>query len=168
MQNIKQIYLAGGCFWGIEAFMQRINGVLDAESGYANGNTLNPSYQDVCQGSGHAEVVKVTYDAAQISLAKLLDYYFKVIDPVSINQQGNDKGVQYRTGIYYVDPTDEPIIAAALSALQQNYAKPLAVEQQMLEHYFPAEEYHQDYLDKNPNGYCHIDIQLMNEILRNQ
>lgn len=164
----KEIYLAGGCFWGTEAFMQRINGVIDAESGYANGNSLNPTYQEVCKGSGHAEVVKVTYDPAQISLAKLLNYYFQVIDPISINQQGEDKGIQYRTGIYYVDPQDSPVITEALADLQKQYTQPLAVENEMLEHYFPAEEYHQDYLDKNPNGYCHIDIQLMNEILNNQ
>lgn len=168
MGNIKQIYLAGGCFWGTEAFMQRINGVIDAESGYANGNSVNPSYQEVCNGSGHAEVVKVVYDADHISLAKLLDYYFKVIDPISINQQGADKGIQYRTGIYYVDPQDVPIIRQALAELQKHYLQPLAVENQPLEHYFPAEDYHQDYLDKNPNGYCHIDIQLMNEILQDQ
>ncbi|OOR98252.1 peptide-methionine (S)-S-oxide reductase [Haemophilus paracuniculus] len=164
----KEIYLAGGCFWGVEAFMQRIRGVIDAQSGYANGNTLNPTYQEVCKGSGHAEVVKVTYNPAQISLAKLLDYYFKVIDPVSINQQGEDKGIQYRTGIYYVDPQDEPTIRTALVELQKGYNQPLAVENEPLEQYFPAEEYHQDYLDKNPTGYCHIDIQLMNEILANQ
>ena len=164
----KEIYLAGGCFWGTEAFMQRINGVIDAESGYANGNSLNPTYQEVCKGSGHAEVVKVTYDPAQISLAKLLNYYFQVIDPISINQQGEDKGIQYRTGIYYVDPQDSPVITEALADLQKQYTQPLAVENEMLEHYFPAEEYHQDYLDKNPNGYCHIDIQLMNKILKNQ
>lgn len=164
----KEIYLAGGCFWGTEAFMQRINGVIDAESGYANGSTLNPTYRDVCNGSGHAEVVKVTYDSAQISLEKLLDYYFKVIDPISVNQQGADKGIQYRTGIYYVNPQDLPIIEKALNDLQNQYAEPLAVEKLPLEHYFPAEEYHQDYLDKNPNGYCHIDIQLMNEILGSQ
>ncbi|MDO4699025.1 MAG: peptide-methionine (S)-S-oxide reductase MsrA, partial [Pasteurellaceae bacterium] len=161
----KEIYLAGGCFWGTEAFMQRIKGVIDAESGYANGGTLNPTYRDVCNGSGHAEVVKVTYNAEQISLEKLLDYYFKVIDPVSVNQQGADKGIQYRTGIYYVDPQDLPVIETALNDLQTQYTEPLAVEKLPLEHYFPAEEYHQDYLDKNPNGYCHIDIQLMNEIL---
>ena len=113
-------------------------------------------------------MVKVTYDADKISLAKLLDYYFKVIDPVSVNQQGEDKGIQYRTGIYYVDPQDVPVINHALAELQKQYAEPLAVENEMLEHYFPAEEYHQDYLNKNPNGYCHIDIQLMNEILKNQ
>ncbi|WGE69587.1 peptide-methionine (S)-S-oxide reductase MsrA [Actinobacillus equuli subsp. haemolyticus] len=168
MANIREIYLAGGCFWGTEAFMQRINGVIDAQSGYANGNTENPTYQEVCAGSGHAEVVKVTYDADKISLAKLLDYYFKVIDPVSVNQQGEDKGIQYRTGIYYVDAQDIPVINQALTDLQAQYAEPLAVENTKLEHYFPAEEYHQDYLDKNPNGYCHIDLQLMNEILRNQ
>lgn len=168
MQNIREIYLAGGCFWGVESFMQRINGVINAQSGYANGNTDNPSYQEVCAGSGHAEVVKVTYDANQISLAKLLDYFFKVIDPVSINKQGGDVGIQYRTGIYYTDPQDEPVVTAALAQLQTQFAKPLAVENKMLEHYFPAEEYHQQYLVKNPNGYCHIDIQLMNEILKNQ
>lgn len=168
MQNIKEIYLAGGCFWGTEAFMQRIRGVIDAESGYANGNTLNPTYQEVCKGSGHAEVVKVTYDADQIGLAKLLDYYFKVIDPISINRQGEDKGIQYRTGIYYVDPADTTVINQALAELQTQYSEPLAVENAPLEHYFPAEEYHQDYLDKNPTGYCHIDIQLMNDILKNQ
>lgn len=168
MASIKEIYLAGGCFWGTEAFMQRIKGVIDAESGYANGNSLNPTYQEVCKGSGHAEVVKVTYDAEQIALSTLLDYYFKVIDPISINQQGEDKGIQYRTGIYYVDPQDAQVVTQALATLQTQYAEPLAVENEMLEHYFPAEEYHQDYLDKNPNGYCHIDIQLMNDILKNQ
>ncbi|QLB12589.1 peptide-methionine (S)-S-oxide reductase/peptide methionine sulfoxide reductase msrA/msrB [Bisgaardia hudsonensis] len=168
MQNTKIIYLAGGCFWGTEAFMQRINGVIDAESGYANGNTLNPTYQDVCSNSGHAEVVKVTYDNTQISLEKLLDYYFKVIDPTSLNQQGADKGVQYRTGVYYVDPNDKLIIEKSLADLQKQYSQPLVVENLPLEHYFPAEAYHQDYLDKNPNGYCHIDIQLMNDLLKNQ
>ncbi|MEG9490076.1 peptide-methionine (S)-S-oxide reductase MsrA [Mannheimia indoligenes] len=168
MQNIREIYLAGGCFWGVESFMQRIKGVLKAQSGYANGNTDNPTYQDVCAGSGHAEVVKVTYDADQISLAKLLDYFFKVIDPVSINQQGGDIGIQYRTGIYHTDPQDLPVINQALSELQTQFDKPLAVENQMLEQYFPAEEYHQEYLVKNPMGYCHIDIHLMNEILKNQ
>ena len=168
MSNIREIYLAGGCFWGTEAFMQRINGVIDAQSGYANGSTENPSYQDVCSGSGHAEVVKVTYDANKISLETLLDYYFKVIDPISINQQGGDKGIQYRTGIYYSNLADKDVVTQALNALQAQYNQPLAVENKPLEHYFPAEEYHQDYLDKNPNGYCHIDIQLMNEILNNQ
>ncbi|QLB20907.1 peptide-methionine (S)-S-oxide reductase [Vespertiliibacter pulmonis] len=164
----KDIYLAGGCFWGTEAFMQRIKGVINAESGYANGNCLNPSYQQVCSGSGHAEVVKVTYENDKISLTKLLEYYFKVIDPISINQQGADKGIQYRTGIYYVDPQDKPIIEQALNELQRQYTQPLAIENEALEHYFPAEEYHQNYLDKNPNGYCHIDGQLMNQILKEQ
>ncbi|STY64550.1 Peptide methionine sulfoxide reductase MsrA/MsrB [Mannheimia haemolytica] len=150
MQNIREIYLAGGCFWGVESFMQRIKGVIKAQSGYANGNTDNPSYQEVCAGSGHAEVVKVTYDANQISLAKLLDYFFKVIDPVSINKQGGDIGIQYRTGIYYTDPQDEPVVTAALAQLQTQFDQPLAVENQMLEQYFPAEEYHQEYLVKNP------------------
>ena len=113
-------------------------------------------------------MVKVTYDANKISLETLLDYYFKVIDPISINQQGEDKGIQYRTGIYYSNLADKDVVTQALNSLQAQYNQPLAVENKPLEHYFPAEEYHQDYLDKNPNGYCHIDIQLMNEILNNQ
>ena len=165
MSNIREIYLAGGCFWGTEAFMQRINGVIDAQSGYANGSTENPSYQDVCSGSGHAEVVKVTYDANKISLETLLDYYFKVIDPISINQQGEDKGIQYRTGIYYSNLADKDVVTQALNSLQAQYNQPLAVENKPLEHYFPAEEYHQDYLDKNPNGYCHIDLEQANNVI---
>ena len=168
MAKISEIYLAGGCFWGLEAFMQKLNGVIDAQSGYANGNTLNPSYQEVCQGSGHAEVVKVTYQPEQLPLAKLLHFFFQVIDPVSVNQQGEDKGIQYRTGIYYVDPADIATIKQSLTQLQQKIDQPIALEMQPLEHYFPAEEYHQDYLDKNPNGYCHIDLQLMREIWASQ
>ncbi|MBQ3436953.1 MAG: peptide-methionine (S)-S-oxide reductase MsrA [Fusobacterium sp.] len=166
--NIKEIYLGGGCFWGTEAFFKKVHGVVDVESGYANGETLNPTYQDVCNGSGHAEVVKVSYDADKISLTKLLNFYFKTIDPLSINQQGADRGIQYRTGIYYTDLSDISEITTALINLQKNYSKPIAVENKKLNNYFPAEEYHQDYLDKNPNGYCHIDFSLMNEILKDQ
>ncbi|QIW15333.1 peptide-methionine (S)-S-oxide reductase [Pasteurellaceae bacterium RH1A] len=168
MQNLREIYLAGGCFWGLEAFLKRLNGVVSAQSGYANGNSLNPSYQEVCQGSGHAEVVKVVYDANQTNLATILGFFFKVIDPVSINQQGHDKGIQYRTGIYYVDPADIPVINQALADLQTQYEQPLALENEPLEQYFPAEEYHQEYLDKNPTGYCHIDIALMRELWASQ
>ncbi len=154
----KTIYLAGGCFWGLEAYFERIPGVIDAESGYANGRGDKPSYEEVVNGSGHAETVKVSYDPERLSLADLLRYYFRVIDPTSLNKQGNDRGVQYRTGIYYQDPADEKIIAAALAAEQQKHEKKLVVEKLPLANYSRAEEYHQDYLAKNPNGYCHIDI----------
>ncbi|MBS9779608.1 MAG: bifunctional peptide-methionine (S)-S-oxide reductase MsrA/peptide-methionine (R)-S-oxide reductase MsrB [Moraxellaceae bacterium] len=158
--TLETIYLAGGCFWGVEAYFQRIEGVTETLVGYANGNTENPSYQDVIAGSGHAETVKVVYDTDKVDLATILQYYFRVIDPVSINQQGNDKGVQYRTGIYHTDKKQVPIINNALAELQKNYQQKIAIENQALDSFFSAEEYHQDYLTKNPNGYCHIDVSL--------
>lgn len=164
----KTIYLAGGCFWGLEAFMKKINGIISAQSGYANGGDSAPSYQDVCNGSGHAEVVKVIYNTEQISLEKLLSLFFQVIDPTTLNQQGADKGIQYRTGIYFIDEQDKSQIDQALSQLQQQYNTPIVVENQALTDYYPAEEYHQNYLTKNPTGYCHIDIGLMNKILAEQ
>ena len=155
----KDIYLAGGCFWGIEAYMEKIPGVLDAVSGYANGNTENPSYEDlVYRNSGHAETVKVTYDPDEISLKTLLKYYLRVVDPTSLNKQGNDKGTQYRSGVYYTDEADKQIIEEVLKKEQDNYQSPIVVEVLPLEQFFKAEEYHQDYLKKNPTGYCHIDL----------
>lgn len=156
--HTQTIYLAGGCFWGLEAYFQRINGIVDAVSGYANGQTDSPSYQDVIHGSGHAETVKIDYNPSIISLNDVLRYYFRVIDPTSLNQQGNDKGIQYRTGIYYTNPSDLPIIQAALATEQKKYARKLVVETEPLAHFYPAEDYHQDYLHKNPNGYCHINL----------
>lgn len=157
--NLKTIYLAGGCFWGVEAYFERIPGVVDAVSGYANGRTQNPSYQDVLyRQTGHAETVKVTYDADLLNLPDILQYYFRVIDPTSLNRQGNDRGTQYRTGVYYTNPEDKAIIQKALDQEQKKYRKPLVVENLPLVHFYDAEEYHQDYLAKNPNGYCHIDL----------
>ncbi len=163
--NSKTIYLAGGCFWGLEAYFERINGVTDAVSGYANGKTQKPSYEDVIRGSGHAETVKVTYDPERISLDDILQYYFRVIDPTSLNKQGNDLGVQYRTGIYSTDPAERPVIDKALAREQKKHKKPLVVENLPLQAFYEAEEYHQDYLAKNPNGYCHIDIRKADEPL---
>ncbi len=162
----ETIYFAGGCFWGVEAYFQRIDGVVDAVSGYANGKTDNPSYQDVIyRHTGHAETVKVTYDIDKLTLAQLFEYYFRIIDPTSVNKQGNDRGSQYRTGIYYTNPDYAPIVPAALAKEQANYKKPIVVENQLLTHFYPAEEYHQDYLIKNPNGYCHIDLKKAEEPL---
>ncbi len=161
-KTIREIYLAGGCFWGVEAYMQRIYGVKDAVSGYANGKTDKTSYQMIGV-TDHAETVKVTYDASQISLDKLLQYYFKVIDPTSVNKQGNDRGRQYRTGIYYQGEADKAVIEQAISALQTKYKNKVQIEVQPLKNYVVAEEYHQDYLQKNPNGYCHIDITQADE-----
>lgn len=157
--NQKTIYLAGGCFWGVEAYFERIPGVIDAVSGYANGRTENPSYEDVIfRQAGHAETVKVTYDADRLGLSDILEYYFRVIDPTSLNKQGNDRGTQYRTGVYFTDPAEKSIIQTALDEEQKKYRKTLVVENQPLVHFYDAEEYHQDYLAKNPNGYCHIDL----------
>lgn len=156
-ENIKEIVLAGGCFWGTEMYFQAIRGVVKTEVGYANGKTQNPTYEDVCHGnSGHAEVVKVIYDNQVISLPFLLSMYFEVIDPVAVNRQGNDVGSQYRTGIYYLDPTDEAVILKSVDQLRREYGVPLAIEVLPLKNYRSAEAYHQDYLIKNPGGYCHI------------
>ena len=152
----RTIYLAGGCFWGCQKYFDMIKGVLETEVGYANGPTADPTYEAVCHDSGHAETVRVAYDADTLPLAELLEAYFKVIDPVSVNKQGGDEGIQYRTGVYYVDEGDLPVIRAALDRLAQGYDRPLAVECLPLSNFYPAEEYHQKYLEKNPNGYCHI------------
>lgn len=153
----KTIYLAGGCFWGLEKYLSYIQGVLTTEVGYANGKTEYPTYRQVCdEDTGHAETVKVEYDSEQIDLSFILQLFFEVIDPTSLNKQGNDIGTQYRTGIYYTDSNDLIAIQKALEELQEEYQKPIVVEVLPLLNYYPAEEYHQDYLDKNPTGYCHI------------
>ncbi len=162
--NLKKIYLAGGCFWGIEAYMERIYGVADAVNGYANGKTQNPKYEDLLyRNSGHAETVEVTYDPDKVSLEKLLYDYLKVVDPTSMNKQGNDRGTQYRTGVYYTDEKEKKVIQSVLEKEQQKYTDKIVVEVLPLEHFAKAEEYHQNYLEKNPNGYCHIDLNLATE-----
>lgn len=136
--NTRTIYLAGGCFWGLEAYFQRIDGVVDAVSGYANGKTANPSYEDVVhRNTGHAETVRVTYDADKLSLADILQYYLRVIDPTSVNKQGNDRGTQYRTGVYFTDETEKPIIDRALKEAQQKFKQPIVVENLPLQHFYP-------------------------------
>ncbi|MEG0240635.1 peptide-methionine (R)-S-oxide reductase MsrB [Anaerorhabdus sp.] len=158
-EDTKEIYLAGGCFWGVEEFMDRIDGVIDSTSGYANGDTINPTYEDVSyRKTGHAETVRVTYDPTIISLEGILNKYFLVIDPTSLNKQGNDSGSQYRTGIYYVNMEDKDVINGVINEQQKKYSKDIVVEVEKLNNFYEAEEYHQDYLKKNPNGYCHIDL----------
>lgn len=163
--NTRSIYLAGGCFWGVEAYMERVDGVVDVVSGYANGDDdqPNPSYEDVIRGSGHAEAVKVTYDADKTDLDTILKYYFRVVDPTSVNKQGNDRGVQYRSEIYYTDQEDKAVIDAALKRVQAQYKQKVVVEHEALDNFYLAEMYHQDYLAKNPNGYCHIDLSLADD-----
>ncbi len=165
VENQKEIYLAGGCFWGTEHFMKQIRGVGDTQVGYANAAVARPTYREVCSGrTGAAETVKVVYDPQEVGLLSLLDWYFKTIDPTSVNRQGNDRGTQYRTGIYYTDEADRPVIEKALKGLAERYNRPLAIEVMPLTNFYPAESYHQDYLDKNPGGYCHIDPELFDAV----
>lgn len=167
--KLKTIYLAGGCFWGVEAYMEKVYGVADVVSGYANGNTENPTYEDVLyKNTEHAETVKVDYDPEKISLEKILDYYLLVVDPTSLNKQGNDRGTQYRSGVYFTDENERKIIEERLKKEQEKYKDKIVVEVQKLENFYKAEEYHQDYLKKNPNGYCHIDISKANEVIIDQ
>ncbi len=161
VRDVHTIYLAGGCFWGVQKFFDQFDGVLETETGYANGKTEAPSYEEVCAGSGHAETVRITYDASVISLSSLLEKYFLVIDPLSVNRQGGDVGVQYRTGIYYTDAALLKEIEAAVRKEEEQLGQPLAVEVKPLERFDSAEGYHQNYLDKNPGGYCHIPAKMM-------
>jgi len=159
--NRRTVYLAGGCFWGVQKFFDQFDGVLATEVGYANGPDAAPTYREVCDSSGHAETVRVDYDEDAISLERLLELYFMVIDPLSVNRQGNDRGIQYRTGIYYTDASQLPTIEAACAVERGKVGAPLAVEVMPLENFFSAEDYHQKYLDKNPGGYCHIPRALL-------
>ena len=153
---MKTIYFAGGCFWGVEKFFNQFTGVKSTQVGYANGPNKAPSYEEVCHSSGHAETVKLDYDENIITLNELLDYFFMIIDPLSKNKQGNDIGIQYRTGIYYTSQEQIPIIKDFCDKKEKKLGKKLAVEILALNNFFPAENYHQMYLDKNPGGYCHI------------
>lgn len=158
----KEIYLAGGCYWGVEKYISNIKGVLETTVGFANGNTDHPTYEQVrYENTGHAETVKVIYDEEQLPLPILLKLFYKIIDPTSVDKQGEDEGHQYRTGIYHTDPADQPVIAKSLQTLEQNVGEPLAIEACPLEHFYDAEEYHQKYLDKNPGGYCHVPLARM-------
>ncbi|MBQ1409717.1 MAG: peptide-methionine (S)-S-oxide reductase MsrA [Oscillospiraceae bacterium] len=159
------LYLAAGCFWGAQHFLQQLPGVEATRVGYANGRTENPSYEQVKhEGTGHAETVEVVYDETVLSTPELLECYFMTIDPTSVNKQGEDEGEQYRTGIYYTDPVMLPVIQAELSKLEAKLGQKTAIECKPLEQFFPAEEYHQDYLVKNPNGYCHIPRDLIQKV----
>ena len=154
---MAEIYLAGGCFWGLEEYFSRINGVTAITVGYANGKTLDTNYQKV-KATDHAETVHVTYNQNAIGLYDILRYYFRVIDPLSVNKQGNDVGRQYRTGIYYSNDADLLVINRIMSEQESLFGQKLAVEVEPLDNYVLAEEYHQDYLKKNPGGYCHINV----------
>jgi len=162
--ELREIFFAGGCFWGVEAYFKRIFGVVEVTVGYANGKTQKPTYYDIAT-TGHVEAVNVKYDSSRLTLKILLEYFFKIIEPTTLNKQGNDVGTQYRTGIYYVDDADLPIIKAAVENEQRKYEQSIVTEVLPLDNYYLAEEYHQEYLEKNPGGYCHIDFSKLSDII---
>ncbi|MFV0499509.1 MAG: peptide-methionine (S)-S-oxide reductase MsrA [Bacilli bacterium] len=161
---MNKIYLAGGCFWGVEKFINMLYGVIRTEVGYGQSDILNPTYEDLCQSRSDAcEVVMVVYDQNIINLERLLEKFFMIIDPTSLNRQGADRGIQYRSGIYFEDLDDKIIIDNYINSIKHNYIKDIVVEVQKLQNYTKAEDYHQKYLDKNKNGYCHINFNNFSE-----
>ena len=158
MSDLQSIVLGGGCFWCTEAVFVKVRGITDVESGYSNGQARNPSYEQVCDGNtGHNEVVKLTYDPAQISLGQILEIFFVIHDPTTLNRQGNDSGAQYRSGIYYTTPEQKQVVDQMIQQMTGDklFGKPIVTEVLPLDNYWPAEEYHQDFFEKNPNqGYC--------------
>lgn len=158
MSQTQSIVLAGGCFWCTEAVYVKVRGVTDVESGYSNGQARNPTYQDVCTGTtGHAEVVKLEYDPSQVTTRQILEIFFAVHDPTQLNRQGNDTGTQYRSGIYYTTPEQKAEAEKIIAELKNEKAfdAPIVTEVAPLANYGPAEDYHQDFFEKNPHqGYC--------------
>lgn len=154
-----KIVLGGGSFWGVEAYFRRVDGVIDTTVGYANGTCPDPSYEQVCAGSDHVEAIEIEYDPKRVSLVELFIHLFRIIDPKSVNRQGDDVGRQYRTGIY---PNDARSLSAARKFLKEETARrgKLAVECAILDDFYPAESYHQDYLEKHPNDSLTIDLEL--------
>ncbi len=159
---MKEIVLAGGCFWGVEHYFSLIPGIKQTKVGYANSKSVNPTYEEVCRGlTGAVEAVHLVYNSKVISLESLLSFFFRIIDPTLINQQGNDIGEQYRTGIYFTDESEKKIISNSLNELQNKYHKKIVVENLPLRNFYAAEDYHQNYLVNNPGGYCHVDFSVL-------
>ncbi len=163
----REIYLAGGCFWGLQHLLRQLPGVIATEAGFANGNTPHPTYEEVyTDRTGHAETVRVLYNDERLRLFTLINIYFMGIDPLSLNQQGGDRGTRYRTGVYYTTKKDCETISQVFALQQAKYGKPLAVELLPLESFYPADDRHQDYLLNNPTGYCHLPLSLFQEVKR--
>ncbi|QWC00623.1 peptide-methionine (S)-S-oxide reductase MsrA [Mycoplasmatota bacterium] len=155
---MKKIVLAGGCFWGVQAYFDLVNGVKKTEVGYIDGMMDNPSYQDVLNGSGHAEALYLEYDEEEISLTLILDHYFNIIDPTLVNRQGNDIGQSYRTGIYCYNDQDIDDVNTYIDGIRDQYEDEIVTSVKLVKDFSLAEDYHQNYLEKNPNGYCHINL----------
>ncbi len=158
---MKEIYFAGGCFWGTQHFFKQIDGVVETQTGFVNGNISNPTYEEVyTDTTGYAEAVRVKYDENKVDLEFLLDMFFHAIDPTILNRQGHDEGTRYRTGVYYNDENELQIIRKVFDEKQKQYNQPIVTEVEKLKSFYPASEYHQDYLDKNKDGYCHLPLEL--------
>lgn len=161
---MKKIIVAGGCFWGVEAYYRRVKGVTKTIVGYTDGEGENPTYQEVCDSSGHVEAVYLEYDENIVGLKTILDHFFNIVDPTLLNRQGHDIGVQYRTALFYYDEEDKLFIKKYFDSVKENYLRPIRTEVKPAGKFYPAEEYHQKYLVKNPNGYCHVDLDSVNNI----
>ena len=158
---MKTIYLAGGCFWGVERYFSQVKGVIATTVGYANGTKKNPSYEDLKKGlDDAAETVQIVYNEDEITLPKLVELYLRIVDPFSKNKQGEDEGVQYRTGIYYVHAIEEEAVKTYFEEIKLENHK---IELLYLKQFYPAEEYHQQYLEKHPDGYCHVNMAVLHE-----
>ena len=156
---MKEIYFAGGCFWGVEHFFKGVDGVSEAMPGYANGNTQNPTYKEVyTDTTGFAETVRVRYNPERVSLRLLVRLFFTVTDPLTLNRQGHDEGTRYRSGVFYTSAEDRPVIEDVFREVSGKLGVPLVTELEPLKNFYPAEEYHRNYLDKNPEGYCHLSL----------
>jgi len=157
-KDFEQIILGGGCFWGMEAYYKKVKGITDTVVGYSGGNFKNPTYEDVCSGkTGHAETVLLTFNPEVIGLDRILKHFFKIHDPSTLNRQGNDAGSQYRSAIYFFSDVQKNIIDTVVSKLKKEGIK-ITTEIKKAANFYKAEEYHQDYLTKNPGGYCHINL----------
>lgn len=161
---MKKIVIAGGCFWGVEEYYRRLKGIFNTRVGYAQGSIENPSYQQVCTGqTNHAEVVDIEYEENLISLEKILEHLFRIVDPTSLNKQGGDKGTQYRVGVYPSQLEELERIKTYYELRQKDYTKPLVMEAELLRDFYDAEAYHQKYLLNNPSGYCHVNMHLIKD-----
>ncbi|ERJ12693.1 peptide-methionine (S)-S-oxide reductase MsrA [Haloplasma contractile] len=159
---MKKIVIAGGCFWGVEAYFSRLKGVISTEVGYSNGSVRETNYEEVCKGTTeHAEVCEINYDNRLISLDTILEHLFRFIDPTALNKQGGDTGIQYRTGVYYYDIEDREIALHFLEKQKERYQDEIVVEVDEVQNFCKAEDYHQNYLVKNPTGYCHVNLGLL-------
>ncbi len=162
---MRQMICAGGCFWGVEAYFKQLAGITDSDVGYVDGAFKNPTYEQVCHGSGHTEAVLLYFDETVISFEKILDHYFNIVDPTLKNRQGPDIGIQYRSGFYNLDDDLRVKLDTYLAEKQKAYSKPFQIEIKSNVQYDSAEGYHQDYLDKNPSGYCHIHLSSYKDVL---